>query len=130
MTRRYKTNQRDIILKEIKKREHEFSAIDIYNKIEDKVGLTTVYRLINKLVSDGKLSKNTKNNIIYYQYLEDCHNDNHFYLKCDICGKLIHIDCDCIKDLSSHILSKHKFKMGKERIIINGTCNNCLKKGY
>ena len=118
----YNTRQRAIILNVMKN-----TIKDIYNYAKDKTGLTTIYRLADKLVQDGRLSKNIgKDNTTYYQYLEECNEDNHFYLKCDYCGDMIHIDCDCIKDLSSHIFKKHKFKPNKEHIIINGICDRCI----
>lgn len=126
----YNTKQKDVILNAIKHQRQEFTINDIYNQIKDKAGLTTIYRLVDKLVLDGRLSKYIgKDNTTYYQYLEECDEDNHFYLKCEYCGDMVHIDCDCIEDLSSHIFKKHKFKPNKEHIIINGICEKCIKKG-
>ena len=45
-----------------------------------------------------KIIKN--DNTTYYQYLGECHEKNHIYLKCDSCGKLTHVDCGCIKELT------------------------------
>ena len=124
----YNTKQKEIILNVIRKQTNEFTIKDIYNEVSDNTGLTTIYRLVDKLVEDGTLSKFIgKNNTTYYQYLEKCDCDNHFYLKCDKCGEMIHIDCDCIGDLSHHILENHKFILSKEHIIINGICNKCSK---
>ena len=125
----YSTKQKDIILNVIEKQKHEFTIKDIYNEINDKVGLTTIYRMVDKLIDDNVLNKYiSKDNVTYYQYLKKCDEDNHFYLKCDKCGDLVHIDCDCIKDLSNHILKEHKFKPNKDKIIINGMCNKCINK--
>lgn len=126
----YSTKQRDLILNIIKKQKKEFTIKDVYEKLNNEVGLTTVYRLINKLVDEGLLNKEINSeNVTIYQYLERCEENNHFYLKCQSCGKIIHIDCDCIKDLSNHILKHHKFKTNNDHIIINGVCSNCIKGG-
>ena len=126
----YNTKQKDLILDLIKKEKKTFTIKDIYEKLNNEVGLTTIYRLVDKLVDDNLLNKEiSKDNITYYQYLEECSEENHFYLKCDSCGRVIHIDCDCIKDLTDHILKKHRFKPNEEHIIINGKCNNCIKGG-
>lgn len=126
----YNTKQKNIILDIIKKEKKEFTVKDIYSKVKDKTGLTTIYRLIDKLVSENKLSKTIGNdNITYYQYLEECHSKNHFYLKCDNCGNMIHIDCECISDLTDHISKKHAFHLSSNHTIINGTCKDCIKKG-
>ena len=125
----YKTKQKSLILDIIKKQKGEFKVQDIYLALNKKVGLTTIYRLIDKLYGEGLLNKTiSKDNIAYYQYLEECSCENHFYLKCEKCGNLIHVDCDCIGGLLDHILEEHKFKANREHIIINGLCSLCRKR--
>ena len=125
----YNTKQKDLILDVIKKRNREFTIKDIYDDLKEEVGLTTIYRLVDKLVSENKLNKTiSKDNITVYQYLNECNKENHFYLKCDECGNLIHVDCDCIDDLTKHIFKEHSFKPNKEHIIINGLCKKCNRK--
>lgn len=122
----YNTKQKDAILKIIKKQKKAFTIKDLYNLLKYETGLTTIYRLVDKLIAEGYISKHIgKDNITYYQYLEKCDNENHFYLKCDECGMITHVDCDCIDELSSHIIKDHKFKLSKENIMINGLCDNC-----
>ncbi|MBE6160860.1 MAG: transcriptional repressor [Firmicutes bacterium] len=122
----YNTKQKEIILNAIKSKKNTFTIKDIYNELDSKTGLTTIYRLVDKLVSDGVLRKNIgSNNETYYQYLEKCNKDNHFYLKCVSCGNLIHVDCECIKELTEHISNKHKFKPSQENIMIDGLCKKC-----
>ena len=109
---------------------YEFAVKDLYDGIHHEIGLTTIYRFIDKLVDEGRLSKYIgKDNITYYQYLEECHEENHFYLKCDNCGNLIHVDCDCIKDLSHHIMENHHFRPTKDQFMIHGICEECNKGG-
>lgn len=125
----YNTKQKDIVLNVVKNQKKEFTVKDLYNDLNGSVGLTTIYRLIDRFVKENKLSKYIGNdNTTYYQYLEECSEENHFYLKCNMCGEMVHIDCDCILDLSNHIIKKHHFKPNKENIIINGLCDNCIKK--
>lgn len=126
----YNTRQREIILDAIRKNKNEFTIKDIHLNIKDKVGLTTVYRLVDKLVEEGLLNKFIgKDNITYYQYLEKCEHQNHFYLKCESCGDIVHVDCDCIEEITNHIFLKHDFKPSREHIIIYGICKNCIIKG-
>ena len=124
----YSTKQKNMIINVIKNKDKEFTIKDIYNEL-DNVGLTTVYRLVDKLVKEGSIRKNISNdNIVTYSYLEKCDHDNHFYLKCDKCKRLEHVDCDCIEELYNHINKNHKFKLNKENIVINGICNKCEKR--
>lgn len=125
----YITKQKDIINDLIKNKKTEFTIKEIYNDLNKKIGLTTIYRLVDKLIEEKKLNKTiSKDNTTYYQYLEECNEENHFYLKCENCGNLEHVDCDCIEELTNHILKKHKFKLNKDHIIINGICKKCIKK--
>ncbi len=125
----YNTKQKEIILNTIKKQKHAFTVKDIYNEINTKTGLTTIYRLVDKLVEEKQLNKFiSDDNTTYYQYLEKCDQKNHFYLKCDKCKDIFHIDCDCINELSNHIINNHKFKLNKENIIIKGICDKCQKE--
>ena len=127
MKETYKTKQKNIILDIIKNQDNSFTIKDIYEKAKDKVGLTTIYRLIDKLVEENKLNKTiSSDNTTYYQYLSDCDEENHFYLKCERCGNITHIDCDCIKELTSHITKHHKFRPNKDHIIIDGICSKCI----
>ncbi|MBR3898505.1 MAG: transcriptional repressor [Bacilli bacterium] len=122
----YNTKQKDLILNIIKQEEKDFTIKDIHSKLKDETGLTTIYRFMDKLIEDGLVDKHIgKDNKTYYNYLEKCDNKNHFYLKCESCGKIVHIDCDCIEDLSNHITNKHKFKLNRKHFIINGTCGDC-----
>ena len=124
----YKTKQKDLIIEKIASQKEEFKVLDIYNSLDKKVGLTTIYRLVDRLFKEGLLNKTIgDDNVTYYQYLEKCNHENHFYLKCEKCGNIIHVDCDCIKDLMNHILNEHNFKTNNERIIISGICSSCRK---
>ena len=124
----YNTKKKDIIYNVLRKQDGEFRVKDIYNIVKDSVGLTTVYRLIDRLVSYGVIKKYIKDdNSVYYQYLEECDKDNHFYLKCDCCAKLIHVDCDCVRNLFNHILDKHGFGASDRQFVINGICDECRK---
>lgn len=70
----YNTKQKDIILNVIKSKHSDFTIKDLYNELNGDVGLTTIYRLIDKLVIDGHVSKEIKSNKTFYHYLERCDN--------------------------------------------------------
>ena len=124
----YNTKQKSKILNVIKNHKNNFMIKDIYLELNEEIGLTTIYRMIDKLVNENSVNKFIGNdNNTYYQYLESCDKNNHFFLKCDKCGNMEHVDCDCIEDLSNKIIKNHKFHM-TEKIIIDGVCNNCVKE--
>lgn len=124
----YNTQQKDKILDIIKNFDHDFTIKDIYDKLDGSVGLTTIYRFIDKLITSGSVNKLIdSNNSTYYQYLEHCECGNHFYLRCEKCGLMIHVDCDCINELFNHISLEHNFTASSEKIIINGICESCRR---
>ena len=125
---KYKTKQKEQILDIIRSKSKEFTVKDLYHELNGEIGMTTIYRLIDKLVDSEIINKTIgKNNTVYYQYLESCDNDNHFFLKCESCGTMEHIDCECIGELSEHISKEHSFSL-TDHIIINGICKNCGKE--
>ena len=126
MREKYHTKQKELILERIRNYHRCFTVKELYNDIKEYVGLTTIYRLVDKLVLEGNLNRYIGNdNITYYEYLGECSCHNHFYLKCEKCGTMIHVDCDCIEDLSKHIVNEHNFLLNHEHIIIKGICKEC-----
>ena len=124
----YNTKQKDKIIEAIKNQEYEFTIKDIYKELKGQVGLTTIYRITDKLIEEGIINRYlSKRNITYYQYLKECSEENHFYLKCDKCGELVHVDCNCIEKLSSHIIKTHGFVLQKKNTILTGICKKCSK---
>ena len=121
----YMTKQKKLLLETIKKNNCEFRIKDLEEKTH--VGLTTVYRFIEEYEKLGLIKKLVLNGEIFYEYFEKCEFDNHFYLKCLNCGKMIHIDCNCIDELRNHINLMHQFSMNMDGIMITGICDQCRK---
>lgn len=116
----YKTRQKELILDVIKNFKNDFTIKEIYEKLNQNVGLTTIYRTISKLVEEGKIKKSIDyNNVVHYQYLDEC--------QCDKCGSITHVDCDCINDFTNHVLKNYSFKVDNVNIIIKGICKKCSK---
>lgn len=129
MRTKYKTNNKENILKYIKSLNKSFCVKDLYELMinnNENIGLTTIYRYLDELCKKELLKKNVNDdNIVMYQYLEECNHDNHFNLQCRVCGKLYHVDCDCIKDICAHLNKKHNFIIDTKNILIPGVCDNC-----
>ena len=124
---KYNTNSKNAIMDSIKSYGKSFTAKDIYDDLNGKVGLTTIYRFIEEKEKEEELKKfYNEKNVAYYEYLDHCDSLNHFYLKCNNCGNLIHIDCDCIFEIGKHILDDHGFSIDNKNIIITGICKSCL----
>ena len=59
----YNTKQKDLIIEAIKQQQKEFTIKDLYKSLDTNIGLSTIYRLIDKMILDGKIKKTiSKNN--------------------------------------------------------------------
>jgi Fur family ferric uptake transcriptional regulator len=93
------------------------------------VGRTTIYRHLEKLVNAGVIRKYIpdEGESACYQYIRDagvCRE--HFHLKCEKCGALIHLECDMLNKIARHILKEHRFRINLLKTIFYGRCENCL----
>ncbi|MBO5671224.1 MAG: transcriptional repressor [Clostridia bacterium] len=95
------------------------------------VGKSTVYRLVSKLFSEGKLSR-VRDNVrgcYVYAYAEDTHgcDGRHFHLKCLGCGRLFHLECRHSEALCEHIEGTHHFRIDSGRTLLYGQCESCQR---
>ena len=106
----YKTKQKEILLECLTENKNvHLTAADISQRLRDKgqsMGMSTVYRQLDKLVATGFVRKYIidENSSACYQYVDrsgEC--CEHFHLKCNCCGKLIHTDCSLMKKIAEQI---------------------------
>ena len=94
------------------------------------VGKTTVYRYVEKLVSEGKIRKITggTSKSALYQYIDaemDC--NSHIHLKCLKCGEFIHLGCDFLNNVNEHIYEHHRFRVDNSKSVLYGFCEKCTE---
>ncbi|MCM1363609.1 MAG: transcriptional repressor [Faecalibacterium sp.] len=132
----YKTKQREVILECLKEHMEQAYTIDeITQMLKEKgesVGRTTVYRYIDFLAENGKVRKflSANGKSATYQFIE--HYDDcceHMHLKCVECGKFVHLGCDFMSGVCSHIMEHHNFKVDNSKTTILGICKECMSKG-
>lgn len=95
------------------------------------VGKTTVYRTLEKLVSEGKARKyiSEEGRSACFQYVDkDWHCEQHFHLKCVGCGKLIHLQCEHLAQLEKHVFEHHSFEVDNTKTVLYGVCKECRGK--
>lgn len=131
----YKTRQREAILNFlIENKDSHVTVNDISEHMEEKgnhVGVTTIYRHLEKLLEQGLVRKytveGTTSACFQYSHADkDCRE--HFHLKCEKCGKLIHLECNRLNDISGHIYDEHGFRIDLFRTVFYGICGECAKK--
>ena len=121
----YNTKQKDIILNYlIDNKDKCLTSNEIYEylKKDNKIGLTTIYRFLNKLESECLIKKYTDKKEATYQYINNDECKNHIHLKCIKCNSIIHLECDEANHLTKHIRDEHNFDIDST---IFGVCREC-----
>ncbi|MDR2633341.1 MAG: transcriptional repressor [Treponema sp.] len=96
---------------------------------EAVIGQTTVYRHLERLAAEGKIRKYLlgEDTGACYQYIDQSKAcQEHFHLKCEKCGALIHTDCTLLDSMEDHLLQKHDFQINLLKTTLYGTCGACL----
>ena len=125
----YNTKQRDEIVEFFSRHRGKcFSAKDIIRSGEIKSGEATVYRTLSKLAENGVLKRFIDGaSGACYQLVESSDCDKHFHLKCEKCGKLIHVDCGFMAEIKQHIEASHDFYVDLGKTVFYGLCGDCSK---
>lgn len=131
----YKTeNRRRILEYLIEHANVTVSVKEIYDYLAEhncSVNLTTIYRFLNKLEEEGRVIPyhSEKGDKTTYQYVADEHHcTEHLHLKCTKCGKIVHLDCQFMSDIATHIAKNHDFAIQCKNSIIYGECKQCREK--
>jgi Fur family ferric uptake transcriptional regulator len=129
---KYKTKQRDEILRFFMENAGGcFTARDVIEKVD--AGEATVFRTLSALVNEGVLKRFTgdssRGGAAHYQYSSCSESDPHIHLKCEDCGRLIHMDCGFMDDIVAHFRADHGFSVDCTRTVIYGKCESCSAGG-
>lgn len=128
----YKTKQRDEILCFLmENKDCCFSAREISEHVT--AGEATVFRTLAVLVRENRIRKfsrggSGRGECSYYQYQTADACTSHIHLKCEDCGKLLHMDCDFMNEISRHFSKDHGFFMDCGKTVIYGRCTDCMNK--
>ena len=132
----YRTLQKEKVLDTIRKRAGEhLNAMDIYQSLKNqgvKIGLTTIYRHLEKLTAEGVVVKSVidENTPACFEYCGNevhHHHEDCYHCKCIRCGKLIHLHCDDVKKLEEHVSAEHGFHIDMKRTVFFGLCDECRR---
>ena len=128
----YNTAQKETVLNYLKSsRGRHVNARDVFNELrnnDEKIGLTTVYRHLEKLAQEGLVVKSVidENTPACYEYT-DCEDEHCYHCKCIRCGRLIHLHCDEITVLENHISEEHHFTVAPRMTVFYGICEDCSR---
>ena len=132
----YATASRRKILEYLKNsNDHTVTAADVdeyLKKHDSEVNITTIYRYLDKLAKDGTVIKYVaeKGCQAAYQYVEPGRGcEQHLHLKCVKCGKIIHLECHFMEEISHHIEESHGFTLQCKNSILYGVCKESKASG-
>lgn len=124
------TEQRKVILDQVFLEHDHFDADQLIDKLPAKgqpnyVSRPTVYRTLGEFVDAGLLRKFELDGRSVYEH--DYGYPHHDHLHCTKCGKLIEFQSDALNELRSQLASQHRFRVESHKLIISGTCSECVK---
>jgi len=130
----YMTEQKKVLFDFLRENcEHAYSVEEIVYKLRETgkdLPKSTVYRLISRLVEDGKVKRMSRGNTrtFVYQIIagELCHS--HLHLKCMSCGKIIHMGEAISSEMLGAIKKSNNFSVSESETIILGQCESCVSK--
>lgn len=96
----------------------------------ETIGRSTVYRTLESLCTEGKVSRYAaeEGRSVTYRFIgTDCGADNHFHLICTGCGQICHTHCHELEQLFSHLAAAHGFLPDNRKTVIYGLCAACRK---
>jgi len=90
------------------------------------IAYATIYRHLDRLVQQGVVRKLVMNGVdrAYYQYVGE-NNIDCLQMKCNVCGKLISLNCTEANEFENHILDSHNFKIDPSKTVFYGRCGGC-----
>jgi len=119
-----KTKSVTAILSLFEQTREALSVVDMIEQFEGQMNKTTVYRVLERLESEGIIhSFSGTNGLKWYAKCQQCnanhHHDVHPHFECNICGKVECIDIDIpIPKLNNrHIESAD--------VLLTGQCADC-----
>lgn len=131
---KYKTKQRERLLKYLESVSgSHVTAADVcayFKAGGENIGQSTIYRQLESLVDEGIINKYIidGNSPACFEYVgADHHADAEvcYHCKCEKCGKLIHLHCEELEEIQTHLLDEHRFRMDPIRTVFYGLCENC-----
>ena len=128
----YMTRQQQAVLSGIENFHSGASAAELTELLHAQgqaVGLTTVYRQLEKLQERGLVHKIVTDEGARYQYC-DCHQQGRdcFLIKCEQCGCVEHADCAHLGELYGHLAQEHHFRINPRRTLFYGLCQTCAQE--
>lgn len=127
----YQTKQKNRIFEYLKENEGRHIKVqDIYSELKKEgasIGMTTIYRYLDKLIEEGRIKKYLLdgNAAACYQFGKHEEESLHeYHLRCVKCGGLFHFQSEEIDSLSDN-MKKKGLSLNLEDTVFSGECDSC-----
>ena len=125
----YTTKQYQAVLRCLEQRpDAALTAADLAEALRQEarpVGLATIYRQLEKLESAGRVHKIHTEEGSFFQFCPHADHHNCFLLRCEDCGRIVHLDCGHLEELYRHLEADHHFRIDPRRTVLTGRCHRC-----
>ena len=107
------------------------SAAELKEHFENEgsaIGTATIYRQLERFVDEGRVKKYIigPGESACYAFENEAQGcSSHFHCKCRQCGRLIHLDCDELREIQAHLLEHHGFEWDAGKTVFYGLCRQC-----
>ena len=106
------------------------SLAEHFEKEGSTLGVTTIYRQLDKMVGEGIVKKYVfdGNSPACYEFTPNGMKKDgvvQFHCKCEKCGVVIHLHCEDMMFISTHLLEHHSFELNPMRTVFYGLCEKC-----
>jgi Fur family ferric uptake transcriptional regulator len=130
--RKYNTKSKEAIMSYINgHKEHSFSAYDVNDYMQKNginVNITTIYRNLDKLTEEGAIMKykTAEDEFCRYQIVKpDATCESHIHMQCRKCGKVLHLECQFMEEITHHLYEHHGFTLECHGSVLMGLCSEC-----
>ena len=129
----YSTKQQQAVLACLVNRRQELISVSELaaelRQSGNPVGLATIYRQLERLEQAGHIHKvNTEEGALYQYCNRDETDRDCFLLKCQGCGRLLHLDCSHLRPLYEHLEREHHILINSRETMFSGLCDVCAAK--
>ena len=130
----YTTKQGEAVLAYLASSKDGFvTAAQIAGDLQERqvaISRPTVYRQLEKLVSDGKVNKYlfSGSSVTCFRYIDqEEYGKDLYHLKCEVCEGIFNLKCDEVDHISKHIFETHDFQVNDRKTVFYGKCKTCFK---
>lgn len=131
----YQTKQKMIILEFLQRNQNNHLTADqilkALNEENTPVGKATLYRFLDSMIESGEVKKYHLDEVAScYQYIGETAESIHllYHLKCNLCGKILHVDDSTIEKMNHKIEKNCDFKIDQTKTVFYGICKECQGK--